>query len=89
MGCDAGFPSFYVAKVSTGELIWSRFGEIRLFHAGYSCPYEDIYQVRHIGDAEKYYNDEQERARTEGDMPKITDVEGKKCYPCRWRRCPR
>jgi hypothetical protein len=76
-GCDAGFPSVFIAKVPTGEPVWSRFGEIRLFPAGYPCPPENIYQVRHIGDVEKYNNDEQERLRTTGGMPIVINTEGR------------
>ena len=75
-GCDTGFPSVHIAKVSTDEPVWSRFGEIRLFPAGYSCPHEDIYQCRQIGDVEKY-DDEQERGRTEGGVPIVVNIEGK------------
>lgn len=76
-GCDAGFPSVFITRASTGEPVWSRFGEIRPFPAGYSCPYENIYQVRHIGDIERYNNDEQERLRTTGGMPIVINTEGR------------
>jgi hypothetical protein len=45
--------------------------------AGYSCPHQDIDNVRHIGDVEKYNNDEQERLRTEGGMPIVIRDEGR------------
>lgn len=75
-GCDAGFPSVYITT-STDEMVWSRIGEVRLFPAGYSCPNENIYQVRHIGDFERYGNDEQERRRIQGGMPIVMNSEGK------------
>lgn len=75
-GCDAGFPSVGIVQSSTGETVWSRFGEIRLFPAGYSCPHGDIRQVRHIGDVERYENDDQERLRTRGGVPITMTDEG-------------
>jgi hypothetical protein len=76
-GCDRGFPSVTIHKESTGEVVWSRFGEIRLFPAGYSCPHEDIRHVKHIGDVERYNNDEQDRLRTQGGVPIVMSEEGR------------
>jgi hypothetical protein len=76
-GCDRGFPSVAIYKASTEESIWSRFGEFRLLPAGYPCPHQDIVNVRHIGDVEKYNNDEQERLRIEGGMPIVVRDEGR------------
>jgi hypothetical protein len=78
-GCDAGFPHVWIEKLSSfnnqtrEEIVWSRLGEMRLFPAGYSCPYAEIYQVRHIGDLQRYNNDLQERSRTSGSMPIVLD----------------
>jgi hypothetical protein len=47
---------------------------MKLFLASY---HEDIYQVRHIGDLERYGNNEQERQRTQGGMPIVMKSEGK------------
>ncbi|MGI0048105.1 MAG: hypothetical protein ACREAW_01060 [Nitrososphaera sp.] len=76
-GCDRGFPSVAIYKASAEEPVWSRLGEFRLFPAGYSCPHADIHNVRHIGDLEKYNNDEQERLRIEGGMPIVMKDEGR------------
>jgi hypothetical protein len=76
-GCDKGFPSVAIYNVSTKEMVWSRFGEFRLFPAGYSCPHEYIHNVRHVGDLEKYNNDEQERLRTKGGVPIVMNDEGR------------
>jgi hypothetical protein len=76
-GCDTGFPSVGIIKASTGETIWSRLGEIRSFPAGYSCPHEGIHHAKHIGDVERYQNDEQDRLRTQGGVPIIIAEEGK------------
>jgi hypothetical protein len=76
-GCERGFPPVAIYKASAEEPVWSRFGEFRLFPAGYSRPHEDIHNVRHIGDLEKYSNDEQERLRTEGSMPIVVKDEGR------------
>lgn len=78
-GCDAGFPHVLIKQVIPSgqeKIIWSRFGEIRLFPAGYDCPLSDIYHVRHIGDVQRYQNDEQERLRTDGSMPIVFEQEG-------------
>lgn len=74
-GCNGGFPTVMI-KNTSGEAVWSRSGEFRLFPAGYSCPLEEVYNVRHIGDLERYSNDEQERMRTKGGMPIVMNVEG-------------
>lgn len=75
-GCDGGFPSVGVIDVSTGEAVWSRFGEIRLFAAGSSCPHGEIHHTKHIGDVERYNNDEQDRLRTQGSVPIVMTEEG-------------
>lgn len=76
-GCDAGFPSVMIYKESSKEQVWSRSAEIRLFPAGYSCPHEEIHHVRHIGDVVRYNNDEQERVRTQGEVPIIISKGGR------------
>lgn len=78
-GCDAGFPDVWIDKLlpfsdqTEEEIVWSRVGEMRLFPAGYSCPDAEIYQVRHIGDLQRYQNDLQERLRTSGSVPIVMD----------------
>ena len=76
-GCDRGFPSVTIVQDSTEQAVWSRLGEIRSFPAGYSCPYENIYHVKHIGDVERYNNDKQDRMRTQGSVPIVMTIEGK------------
>jgi len=78
-GCDVGFPSVLIKKANQTqeEIVWSRIGEIRSFPPGASCPLEDIHQVRHIGDLQKYNNDDQERARTQGGVPIVINKEGR------------
>lgn len=81
-GCDSGFPTVSIKRISEfenqthEEMVKSRFGEIRHFPADVSCPTTDIYQARHIGDVQKYSNDEQERQRIRGSVPIIIDIEG-------------
>lgn len=86
-GCDLGFPHVFVKRLSFSsssdsdetkeKILWSRFGEIRSFPAGTSCNPTNIYQARHIGDVEKYNNDEQEQLRIQGSMPIVIDREGR------------
>lgn len=79
-GCDAGFPSVSIrmyAVEEQGKVIWSRFGEIKLLPAGVQCPSTEIYQVRHIGDVQKYNNDDQERLRTDGTVSIVVEKEGR------------
>lgn len=78
-GCDAGFPHVHIKRMMPSgqdEIVWYRFGEIRLFPSGYDCPLGDIYHVRHIGDVQGYENDEQERLRTDGSVPIVLKQEG-------------
>jgi hypothetical protein len=56
--------------------------EIRLFAIGSLCESTEFYKERHIGDVQKYNNDEQERLRTEGKVPIILN-DGK--YVARWK----
>jgi hypothetical protein len=79
-GCDAGFPNVSIRmSVAEGQdrVVWSRFGEIKLLPAGVQCPSTTIYQVRYIGDVQKYNNDEQERLRTDGAVPIAMEKEGR------------
>jgi hypothetical protein len=81
-GCDMNFPRVLIKRAAHSnnqpqETVWSRLGEIRLLPAGTSCSPSEIYQVRHIGDSEKYNNDEQERLRTEGSVAITIDSEGR------------
>lgn len=78
-GCDAGFPHVLIKREMPGgqdEVVWNRFGEIRLFPVGYDCLLGDIYHVRHIGDVQRYENDEQERLRTDDSVPIVSEQEG-------------
>lgn len=79
-GCPSGFPDVWIERSSPdgtqADVVWSRIGEIRLLPAGYSCPDTEVYEVRHIGDLERYDRDQQERMRTNGSIPIIMDREG-------------
>jgi len=76
-GCHGGFPDVWIKPDGVEEeVIWARQGEIRLMPAGVSCPNVEVYEVRHIGDMERYQRDPQERLRTIGVMPITMDREG-------------
>jgi hypothetical protein len=75
-GCNAGFPTVWIEKELAGnqtQPVWERLGELRSLPPGYSCPLEDLHQVRHIGDVQAYNNIEQEHWRIQGPMPIVLD----------------